>query len=220
MLRSRGVAGAVMIASCALLAGAFFLPWYAFETTSSVGSSDQLFYLGLPTQDHTIVYTCSGDGRCSPDTSYSAANYGSVGTLTEVTLLTAIAAIGVGATAAGYGLARPGRSIRRGLGSALSVAFALLALAAPLLYAVALPSAESSDVPPSARPPVAGPWDSFVGTSSFTQAHFPTLTLQGGPSVGWFLAVSGLLVAVAGTALYRRTLRLPAPSTPVASPAS
>ncbi len=204
---SRRLGGLLLLASSAVLLAAVFVPWYAYEFSSSTGTDTQLFHVGIPTAHGTLSYACTGEraSYCPASSSYSAQHYGATGTLVEAAFLTTLATMLVGALAAVSALLRPRRwNGRRGL-LAFGGGFAVLAAAAPLLLAFALPSAQNADVTSSHRPPTQGPWASFVGSASFTQTSIGTATLQWGPGLGWYLSLVAVAVGVAGIVFLLRS---------------
>ncbi|MCI4367197.1 MAG: hypothetical protein L3K08_05555 [Thermoplasmata archaeon] len=84
---------------------------------------------------------------------------------------------------------RPGR-LRYGTG--LTVVGTLMGFLAPILVAVAQPSALTADTH-GASAPSTGPWVSFIGSDSVQG-----MTITWGPTYGWYLALAaGALLLVA-----------------------
>lgn len=196
----RQLGSLLLLVSSAVLVAAVFVPWYAYEFSASIGTDTQLLHVGIPTANGTISYACTGEraSSCPTSSSYSAQHYGATGALAEAAFFTILAAVGVGILAVVSALLRPRRWNGRRSLLALGGGYAILTAAAPLLLALALPSAQNADVTGSSRPPTQGPWTSFIGSASFTQPSIGTSTLQWGPALGWYLGIVAVGIAVAG----------------------
>jgi hypothetical protein len=200
----RWVATALVVLGLVLLVVAVFLPWYAFGASSAAGRDTQLFYPGLPSENGSIRYSCSGSISCPPDSSYSTQSYDSIGTVVETGLLVSVVAIVAAAITAVLGAMAKARFARSVTIYTAGIVAAVLALATPILYGVALPGAENRDVPDSARPPTSGPWTSFFGSASWNEPHLGTLSLTWGPESGWYLSIGAAALIVVGLVLFRK----------------
>lgn len=203
-----------------VLASALVLPWYAFGASSSAGKDTQLFYLGLPSENHTVRYACSSGFPCHSDTSYTTQGYGSIGTIAETGFSVVIAALVVAVAAVVATLRGINRGRRLALPGLLGVTACALAVASPLLYLLGLPGAESKDMPAADRPTSSGPWSSFVGSTSFNEPHLGTLSLSWGPAVGWYFAIAAALLVVVGLVLRKLERPTPGPAPSDVSSAS
>jgi hypothetical protein len=214
--------GAVMIVIGAiLLITALITPWYAFKTSFYGGSTTQSFYPGMPSTNGTIQYSCSDTPACSSQTSYNEARLNNTGTIAETGFFLLTGAIVLGVVAALFGFASRGNTRRVRPGLVFAVLTLLLAIVAPVLFAVALPGAISNDSSNFYRPAnTNGPWSSFIGSSS-AGSRLGTISLDWGPAIGWYLSIAAFVVVLVGLIvlfLNRKETPEPTPAPASAAP--
>jgi hypothetical protein len=222
----RLIAAVIILIGAVLLIAALVMPWYAFKTSELGGSETQNSYPGLPSQNGTIQYSCSGlpsGFACPPQTSYSSATpkETNVGNIAETGFFLLIVGIILGVVAAIFGFASRGSPRRAAPAIALAAVALILAIVAPVLFAVALPGAISSDISSTYRPPnTSGPWSSFIGSSSFTSPTIGTVNFDWGPAIGWYLSIVAFVLLLVGVILLARYRREPpqAVTAPSSSP--
>lgn len=226
----KGIGAFCLLIASVVLIAALVAPWYSFESAatqphSPEDSVTQSSYPGLASANGTVRYTCVVLAPCPSQTSYTNARENNTGEIAEAGFFILIGGfvLGIVASAAGFFSRRNPRLTHPAIEMAV---FALvLAVAAPTLFAVALPGAVAKDVPTSERPSATstGPWSSFFGSSATSLPGGVTQTLTWGPSIGWYLAIGAFILLLIGAILLYRSRR-PLPSlvsvpSPVKSPA-
>ncbi len=215
--RGRTLAAIVLLIAVVLTIAALFLPWYSEEFSAAGFSETQNAYLGFPTTNGTIQYTCSSNvPNCHPSSSYSAQNATHVGSLAEAGYLLIIVDAVLGLVAVGLAFASRNNPRRAGAAIALGVVAMLIVIAAAGYFAVALPGAIASDTPNHSG---SGPWSSFIGSNTTSG-----LSLTWGPTIGWYLAIGAFVLFLVGAIILARSRKdppAPAPAvvpTPAAAP--
>jgi hypothetical protein len=193
-----------------LLLVGLLTPWYArsysFSGLPGGGERDEttLYYPGIPSAIGTIQWSCSGTGNqdsrlCYSPTSYSASGLNNTGIVVEATFFLDLAAAVAGTLAVILSVAAWSNSRRAAPAFVLAAIALILALSAPGIFALALPSALGKDTPDHFS---RGPWASFFGSTSYP--HIPgagSENLTWGPTVGWYLSIGAAVFFLAGTAL-------------------
>lgn len=221
----RLVASIIVLIGAILLIVALLTPWYMTKISNAYATETQTFYPGIPSDNGTIQYSCSGHISCPSQTSYSKLNYNNTGAIAEAGFFMLLIGAILGIIAVIFGAMSRGNARRVRPAIALAVIALILALAAPSIYAVVLPGAVGKDIPNAARPTSSGPWGSFMGSSSFTEPIIGSNTLNWGPTDGWYLAFAAFVVLLIGVILliaFRKDPPEPAPATvpaPTAAPA-
>ncbi len=227
----RLIAAVIILVGAVLLIAAVFMPWYAEQASVTVSGQSITItrnaYVGLPSSNGTLQYTCSGlpsEASCLSQTSYSSVDSNNTGNLAEAVYFMAIAGFILGLIGGIIGLMSRGNPRRTTPAFALAVVAMILAIAAVGVFAVALPGAVSSDTPGHTG---SGPWSSFFGSSNGTSFGLPgSGTVTWGPAIGWYLALAGFVVMLVGIILilrYRTDPPAPAPTTmpaPAGAPAA
>ncbi len=209
----RTAAAIVLLIAVVLTIAALFMPWYTEEFSASGQSASQNAYLGFPSTNGTIQYSCSGTSSCPPQTSYSAVKANNTGNLAEMGYLVVLVDIVLGLVAVGLAFASRGNARRTGAAVALGVVAMILAIAATGYFAVALPGAIGSDSP---NHPGNGPWSSFFGSNSTGGGG----TLTWGPAIGWYLCLGAFILFLVGVVVLARARGDPPTPLPVAVPAA
>jgi uncharacterized membrane protein len=220
----RLIATVIILVGAVLLIAAVFMPWYAEQASGTVSGQSITItrnaYLGLPSSNGTLQYTCSGlpaGFSCLSQTSYSAGNATHTGNIAEAVYFLAIAGFILGLIGGLIGLMSRGNSRRATPAIALAIVAMILAIAATGMFAVALPGAISSDTPGN---PGCGPGSTFFGSSSNgTCVGAPASeTATWGPAIGWYLALVGFVVLLVGVILILRYRKDPPAPAPTATP--
>lgn len=212
----------VLLLGAAVLLAALIQPWYTYSNTivggpaGAGGTRGYTFYLGASGSNGTVHLTISGPQfSSSSQESYDNAGLSQTGLVAEITFGLVAAGCAFGLAAGALGLASRGRA--RWTTPILVLAFLSLALAiaAPEVFAQALPWGFSRDVPASQRTGLPdGPWSSFNGSSHLTSGTVGSI-LTWGPSTGWYLSIVAFAIVAVGTVvlfLYRRDPPEPAPA--------
>jgi|GEM_PF-654518 len=227
----RLIAAVIILVGAVLLIAAVFMPWYAEQASATVSGQSITItrnaYVGLPSSNGTLQYTCSGlpsEISCLSQTSYSSVDSNNTGNIAEAVYFMAIAGFVLGLIGGIIGLMSRGNPRRATPAFALAVVAMILAIAAVGVFAVALPGAISSDTPGHTG---SGPWSSFIGSSNGSTFGVPVSgTVTWGPAIGWYLALAGFVVMLIGIILilrYRKDPPAPAPTTmpaPAGAPAA
>lgn len=220
----RLVASIIVLIGAILLIVAVLTPWYTTKISNAAGSETQSFYPGLPSQNGTIQYSCSGQIPCPPQTSYSTLNYNNTGAIAEAGFYLLIVGAILGIIGMIFGVMSRGNPRRAGTAIALAVVALILAVAAPSIYAGVLPGAVNKDIPTVARPPISGgPWSTFMGSSSFTEPVVGSTTFSWGPTTGWYIAFAAFVVLLIGAILliaFRKDPPAPMPAATTGAPHS
>ena len=218
--RGRTLAAIVLLIAVVLTLGALFLPWYSEQFSAFGLSETQNAYLGLPTTNGTLQYTCSSNApSChAASSSYSAQNLTHVGNLAEAGYLLIITDAVLGLLAVALAFASRNNPRRAGAAIALGVLAMLIVIAAAGYFAVALPGAIGSDSPGHTG---SGPWSSFFGSSTNSG-----LSIAWGPAMGWYLSIGAFVLFLVGVVILARSRAdppAPAPAvvpSPAAAPAT
>ena len=213
--RGRMISGIIVLIGAILLFAAIAVPWYTVKFSEGSASESINFYPGTPSQGGTIQYSCSSIPTCPSSTSYTGASppLNNTGMIAETGFFLLIAGGVLGLIGALLAVASRGNSRRARPAMALAVIALIIAIAAPSLYAVALPGAISKDMPKETG---SGPWSTFIGSNSTTGGA----SLNWGPAVGWYLAFGAFVVILIGLILLMRYRKDPAEPVPVAAPAA
>ena len=222
----RLVASIIVLVGAILLIVALLTPWYMTKVSNAYATETQTFYPGIPTDNGTIQYSCSGHITCTSQTSYSKLNYNNTGAIAEAGFFMLLLGAVLGIIAVIFGAMSRGNARRVRPAIALAVIALILALAAPSIYAVVLPGAVGKDIPSAARPPTSsGPWSAFMGSSSYTAPIIGSTSLSWGPTTGWYMAFAAFAVLLIGVILliaFRKDPPEPFPASvpaPTAAPA-
>jgi hypothetical protein len=224
----RLVAAALVLIGAILLAAAIFTPWYSLDSTRGEvgtpsnpynnGTYNATYYLGLPSANGTIWYSCSGDGfKCPSQTSYSSAGQNNTGIVAVISFGLLVAGCAFGAISGVLGILFRRNSTWAFPVIVFAVIALVLAIAAPGIFAASLPGAFSKDSPKGPCGGSApGPWSSFYGSTS-TNCGFGLISFSysWGPLIGWYLSLVAFAILVVGVILlllYRRNPPRPAPS--------
>ncbi len=227
----RLIAAVIILVGAVLLIAAVFMPWYTEQASATVSGQSITItrnaYVGLPSSNGTLQYTCSGlpsEVSCLSQTSYNSVDSNNTGNIAEAVYFMAIAGFILGLIGGIIGLMSRGNARRATPAFALAIIAMILAIAAVGVFAVALPGAISSDTPGHTG---SGPWSSFYGSSNGTSFGIPVSgTVTWGPAIGWYLALVGFVAMLVGIILilrYRKGPPAPAPTTmpaPAAAPAA
>ncbi|MGA7650182.1 MAG: hypothetical protein WB984_02870 [Thermoplasmata archaeon] len=210
----RLIAAVIILVGAVLLIAAVFTPWYTEQFSGNGITVTQNAYLGVPSSNGTIQYTCSGlpaGASCLSETSYKTETANNTGNLMEAVYFIAIAGIILGFIGAIIGLV----SRKTGPAMALAVVAMILAVAAVGVFAVALPGAIGNDSPNHSG---SGPWSSLFGSSSSGRFGIQG-TLTWGPGVGWYLAIGAFVLLLVGVILVVLFRKDPPAPVPAANPA-
>jgi hypothetical protein len=213
----RTLGAIVVLIGLVLLLVAMFTPWYTWEMSASgsgTSASETInFYPGLPSENGTLKYTCTGaaSGDCPTQSSYNQASLNHTGAIAETGLFLIIGGVVFGFLALIFGLLARGNARRTTPAIALAVLALILAVAAPALFAVQLPGAVSSDTPGHSG---SGPWSTFLGSNSSTTA-FGSETLTWGPGMGWYLAFGAFALFLIGAIILIAARKDPPAPAPV-----
>jgi len=210
----RTIAALLILVAAILMVVAIVVPWYTVGASGDGLTENANYYAGLSSQNGTIQHTCSGVPRCDPSSSYSSADYNNTGNIAETGFFLLIGGFVLGIIAAILGLASRGNSRRATPAMALAIIALILALVAPVLFAVALPGAINKDLH---SPSGSGPWGSFIGTGSTPIGGGITLSTSWGPAIGWYLSIVAFVLFLVGVILLARARKEP-PAAPVTQP--
>ncbi len=202
----------LILVAAILMVVAIFTPWYSYEQSGGGISVTRNFYPGIPSTNGTIQSSCSGIPSCPGQDSYSNENLNNTGQIAEVGFFLLIGGLILGLVAAILGFMSRGNSGRARPAMALAVIALILALAAPAMFAVALPGALAKDSPSH---PSSGPWSTFFGSNT-TQIGSTTITTTWGPGIGWYLSFGAFVVFLIGIILLARARK--EPPAPAAAP--
>ena len=210
--RGRTLAAIVLLIAVVLTLGALFLPWYSEQFSAFGLSETQNAYLGLPTTNGTLQYSCSSNAPCHNTTSrsYSDLNLTHVGNLAEAGYLLIITDAVFGLLAVALAFASRNNPRRAGTAIALGVLAMLIAIGAAGYFAVALPGAIGSDSPGHTG---SGPWSSFYGSTTTSG-----LSITWGPAMGWYLAIGAFVLFLVGVVILARSRTDPPAPAPAAVP--
>ena len=211
----RTVGALIVLIGAVLLIAALFTPWYAEKTSYASVSETGNFYPGFPSQNGTIQYSCSGVPACPAQTSYTNEHLNNTGNIAETGFFLLIVGVIFGVIAAVFGFMARGSTRRVRPAMILAIIALILALIAPILFAAALPGAISSDIPTAGRPTSSGPWSSFIGSTSYTFSGV-TISLNWGPTTGWYIAFVAFVLFLVGLIFLFRARR----EEPAAQPAA
>jgi hypothetical protein len=221
--RRRQICTLLIAIGVALLLVSLLTPWYSrsysFSGLPGGGVRDEttLYYPGIPSAIGTIQWSCGGTGGqssrgCPSQTSYSESGLNNTGVVVEATFFLVLAAAVAGALAAIFSFAAWGNCRRVTPAFVLASIALILALSAPAIFALALPSAIGKDTPDHFAH---GPWASFFGSTSYPAPVSENLAW--GPTVGWYLSIGAAVCFLAGTALLFALRR--GPASPASRPA-
>jgi hypothetical protein len=207
----RLVGAIIILIGAILLIAALLTPWYAYETSfASGGSITQNSYLGMPSANGTIQYSCSSTlppfPSCPSQTSYASTTpkETNVGNIAETGFFLLIVGIILGFLVTIFGFVARSNARRSGFAIALGVLALLLAIITPVLFVAALPSAISNDISSAYRPAnTSGPWSSFMGSSSspYRNPLNGGVSLNWGPALGWYLSIVAFVTLLIGVIL-------------------
>ncbi len=204
------VGGIIVLIGAILLIAALLTPWY-MEQSSEYGYTVGInAYPGTPSQNGTIKYTCSGlpsGASCPSQTSYSAQDLNSTGMIAEYGFFIVIVGVILGIIAAILGLFSGGNPKRTRPAVALAVIALILAIAAPAMFAAALPGAIGNDS--KGHPSGAGPWSSFWGSGNISGA-----SLTWGAGIGWYLSIGAFVLFLVGVIALMRAGKSPPEAAP------
>ena len=196
--------GAVFVLVGAILLGAALaMPWYAFVqkgTSYATGRGawqyDTLYYLGIPSWNGTVQYSCSGAFECPAATSYSTVSLDSTGALAEFGLLFVSAAVVLGFLAGVLGAVVRRTASRNTKVLVLGTVATVLGALVSVVYAATLQLGDG------------GPWNSFWGSTSGT-TNVNQYTNSWGPGAGWYLSIAAVAALLVGVAILYRHRRGP-----------
>jgi len=216
----RLLGAAIILVGAILLIVALFTPWYAVKTSAETGGSTTVYsYLGMPSMNGTIQFSCSPAAGCPSSTSYPSGT--NVGNVVETAFFLLIAGITLGVLATILVFAARDNARRSGFGLALGVLALFLAIITPGFFAVALPPAFSNDGGSSGTN-TSGPWSSFMG-SSRTPCCNPLngwLTYDWGPAIGWYLSIVASAILLIGVIILFSRRKESPPTKTIVTPAS
>lgn len=217
----RTLGAVIVLVGAILLIAAVFIPWYTEGATFSgpaAGSYTANSYPGLANQNGTIQYSCSGTppSGCPSTTSYNKADLNNTGSLVQTGYFLLITGFVLGLIGAIIGFASISRPRRAIPALALAVIAMLIALAAPVLFALQLPTAIGNDTPNHTG---SGPWSSFIGSSTSNLGFGETLKLTWGPTTGWYIAIVAFVVLLIGAIVLARARKEPPSPAPTTVPA-
>jgi hypothetical protein len=218
--RGRLIAAIIVLIGAVLLIAALFMPWYYQQLSGSGATETQNTYPGYPSTNGTIQYSCSGfpsGFSCPPQTSYTDSRLNNTGMIAETGFFLLIVGFVFGIIAAIFGLMSRGNARRASPAIWLGVIALILAIATPVLFAAALPSAIAKDIPTSGRYASSGPWSSFIGSTSISVPISGTASW--GPGIGWYLSIVAFVLLLVGVILLARYRREP-PKAAAVAPAS
>lgn len=215
----------LLLVGAVLLVAVLVTPWYSYAASvrglpgGGTRNETTTYYPGLPSTSGTIRYSCGGSGfegsrPCPVQNAYSNEGLNNVGIVAETGFFLVIGAAALGFIAAVLGAASRGSPRTFRLTLVLDTVALLLAISAPVAFALALPAAIGKDLPSH---PANGPWSSFFGSGSNA---IPLLgeSARWGPAVGWYLSVIGAVFFLVGLILLARSRA--EPITPVVTTSS
>lgn len=221
MSKTGRVVGAVIVlVGAILLLAALFTPWYTIQVKDGGVTLTQNAYLGLPSTNGTIQYTCSGlpsGASCTPQTSYSKADANNTGNLAEGGYFLIIVGFIFGLLGAIVGFTSRAKARRARSAMTLAIVALVLTVAAVGAFAVALPTAYGQDSP--GHPSGNGPWSSFFGSGNASSFGLPGGTLTWGPGIGWYLAIGAFALLIVGLIVLALARKEPPSPVPVSTPA-
>lgn len=196
---NRTIGAIIILIGAVILIAALFMPWYAFKTSTPVGSETQNSYPGIPSTNGTIQYSCSGSVPCPSQTSYSniKPTETNTGNIAETGFFLLIVGAIFGIIGTILGLMARGNARRVRPAYIMGIIALILALITPVLFAAALPSAISGDIGSAYRPTSSGPWSSFSGSTSATLGGVP-YSFTWGPTTGWYLSFAAFVILLIG----------------------
>lgn len=209
----RTLAAVLVLVGMILLIAALFTPWYNYKVSSGGISESSNWYLGTPSQNGTVQYSCSGGISCPSQTSYKDDGLNNTGDLSQTTYLLVIGGVALGLLGAILGFAGRGNSKRLMPALALTVIALLLAVAAVGVYAGGLPGAASKDSPGHQG---SGPWSTFFGSTTNSTGGV-SLSTTWGPTTGWYLAIGAFVLFLIGLMVLAMARKEPSPE-PMAPP--
>jgi hypothetical protein len=194
----RRLLGAVFVLVGAILLGAaLFTPWYSLDKSGTSGGFNTkwdfntIYFLGLPSWEGTVQYSCSDAGLCPSESSYASVSLNNTGVVTETVLLLVSAATTMAFIAAAFAVIYRRNEKRESGLVLLTGAAVVLGAVATVLYSTTFQF--FSD----------GPRSGFWGTSSGVNTLGPW-TSTWGPSIGWYLAVAGAAALLGGMVILLR----------------
>jgi hypothetical protein len=197
----RVVAAIIILIGAILLIAALVMPWYSYKIPEGSGSATINFYPDMPSTSGGVQYSCSSLPSCPSSTSYSSLNLNNTGTIAEAGFYLLIGGIVLGIIAAIIGAASRGKASRANAAVPLAVVALILALVAPVLFAVALPTATGNDAKGHTG---SGPWSSFFGSDSGA---------SWGPAIGWYLSIGAAVILLIGVIVLAMARKEPPPPT-------
>jgi hypothetical protein len=223
----RLIAAVLILVGAMLLLAPLFSPWYSYDIrwagnpVGDHGTQNATYYLGPPWANGTIWYTSCG-GYYAPcpretQTSYSSAGENNTGMIAATSFGLLSAGFAFGIAGGVIGVVSRGRTSWAFPVITFAVLALVLAIAAPMLFAGALPGAFSKDfpVPTGVIRAYSGPWSSFSG--SWTPVSGAAAWDTWGPLIGWYLSIAAFAVLLVGVILlmvFRKDPPRPATSPP------
>jgi hypothetical protein len=228
----RLIGAALVSIGAMLLIVALLSPWYFYDSKWAggplgiSGTQNATYYLGLPSSNGTIHYTCSRSGGvtgCPSQTSYYNAGKNNTGLVAAICFGVLLAGCAFAIVAGVLGLV-----FRRNATWAFPVlTFAVLALvlamAAVVIFAGALPGAFSTDGPVvNCGTDLPGPWSSFFGSGTETGlcGGLAGFSYTWGPLIGWYLSLGAVAALLAGVVVMLANRKDPSPPTVSPTPIS
>lgn len=209
----RTIAAVIILIGAVLLIAALFMPWYSYEFSEAGAGVTQNSYPGLPSQNGTIQYSCTGNYQsttghsCPSQTSYTSISpkETNTGNIAESGFFLLIVGFIVGIISTIFGFMSRGNARRASPAIWFAIIAVILAIITPVLFMAALPGAISSDISSAYRPSSSGPWSGFMGSTSGTIPVSPTasvpFTSTWGPAIGWYFAFVAFVVLLIGLVL-------------------
>jgi hypothetical protein len=204
----------LILIGAVLLIIALFTAWYSVAISVHGGgvppnAQDTYLYAGFPSSIGTVREVCTGAfaSGCSAETSYNGygSGYDQAGMLAEYVYILLIAGIALALAAAALGLYADGNRRRVSIAVVVAIIAVVSGLAAPGLYAAALPTAIGNGMQYHSG---SGPWSTFFGSNTSTSKPSNiTGTITWGPGAGWFLSIGASVVLLAGLVMLTRARR-------------
>lgn len=212
--RTQRTTAVVLIAvALVLTVGSLALPWYTYKESYSGTTVTEYYFLGTPSTNGTVQYSCTGSASCPSSTSYSNAGLSRTSEIAEYNFAVIFAGILAGLLGAYFGIRSRGDPLRLLVAFTVTAIALVLTLAGAGLFAAALPGASSHDYASSGH---SGPWSSFAGSTSYTQLG-TAVAATWGPATGWYLSLAATALFSIGAALFMWARRHP-PAKPTAEP--
>jgi hypothetical protein len=215
--RNRTLGGVLVLIAAILMIVSLFTAWYVYTASESVdGSTVKTTSSAFPaysnSQNGSLQTSCTGSSFCgsTTGTSYSNAHQNNTGNLAVAAWYLVLGAFILGILGAILAIGARSKQSWVTPAIALTIIAFLLALAAPVMYAAALPGAVTKDYQAQGvSTNGSGPWSSFSGSSSSGP-----LSLTWGPGIGWILAIVGFVLFLIGALLLWRARKAP-PAAPM-----